>query len=69
MFVLPSLPSATSHSLRRSGASYLYKLDPNLINIKQRGVWKSLSVLLYLTEKDVDTIIRDKIVALSLSCI
>ena len=61
------LPKATSHSLRRSGASYLFRLRHNLISIKQRGDWKSLCVLLYLSESQVDLISRDKAVADSLS--
>ena len=64
---LLDLPKATSHSLRRSGASYLFRLRHDLVTIKQRGDWKSLSVLLYLSETTENTISRDKGVAISLS--
>ena len=61
--------NVTSHSLRRSGASYLFSIGQSLINIKQRGDWKSLSVLLYLTESMSDNINRDSDVSLRLSYI
>ena len=59
----------TSHSLRRSGASYLFSIGQSLINIKQRGDWKSLSVLLYHTESMSDNIKRDHDVSSRLSSI
>ena len=43
------IENISSHSLRRSGASFLFSIGQSLVNIKQRGDWKSLSVLLYLT--------------------
>ena len=64
--LLLGLPNATSHSLRRSGASYLFSLRQNLISVKQRGDWKSLCVLLYLSESLEDIISREKDVAFSL---
>ena len=57
----------TSHSLRRSGASYLFSIGQSLFNIKQRGDWRSLSVLLYLTESMSDNIHRDSEVSMLLS--
>ena len=61
------IEEVTSHSLRHSGASYLFSIGQSLINIKQRGDWKSLSVLLYLTESMSDNILRDSDVSLRLS--
>ena len=52
-------PHFTSHSLRRGGATFLYSLGLSLVDIKGRGDWKSLAVLLYLTESLQDSVDKD----------
>ena len=53
----------SSHSLRRGGASYLASIGFDLIDIKNRGDWKSLSVLLYLVDSLDKKVSKDKIVS------
>ena len=52
-------PHFTSHSLHRGGATFLYSLGLSLVDIKGRGDWKSLAVLLYLTESLQDSVDKD----------
>ena len=52
----------TSHSLRRGGATYLNSIGISLVDIKQRGDWRSLAVLLYLTDSLDTRISKDKVV-------
>ena len=51
----------TSHSLRRGGATYLNSIGVTLVDIKQRGDWRSLAVLLYLTDSLDTKISKDKV--------
>ena len=44
-----NLVKMSSHSMRRGGASLLAENGVSLIDIKNLGDWKSVSVLLYLT--------------------
>ena len=43
------LPRLTSHSMRRGGASMLAENGVGLLDIRNLGDWRSMSVLLYLT--------------------
>ena len=43
------LEKITSHSLRHGGASPMSNVQTSLIDIRNLGDWRSLSVLLYLT--------------------
>ena len=52
----------SSHSLRRGGASYLFSIGVSLIDIKTRGDWKSLAVLLYLVDGLDKKVAKDKVV-------
>ena len=52
----------SSHSLRRGGASYLSSIGFDLIDIKSRGDWKSLAVLLYLVDGLDKKVAKDKVV-------
>ena len=52
----------SSHSLRRGGASYLSSIGFDLIDIKNRGDWKSLAVLLYLVDGLDRKVTKDKVV-------
>ena len=53
----------TSHSLRRGGATYLNSLGVTLVDIKQRGDWRSLAVLLYLSDSLETKVSKDKVVS------
>lgn len=46
------LPALTSHSMRRGGATLLADSGFSLIEIKNLGDWKSMSVLNYLVQTD-----------------
>lgn len=48
MSVRLALPSLTSHSLRRGGATALAETGTPLHEIRRRGDWRSFQVLLYL---------------------
>ena len=52
----------SSHSLRRGGASYLSSIGVDLIDIKARGDWKSLAVLLYLVDGLDRKVSKDRVV-------
>ena len=56
-------PNFSSHSLHRGGATFLYSLGLSLVDIKGRGDWESLAVLLYLTESLQDSVDKDFYVA------
>ena len=62
-----NIHGVSSHSLRRGGASYLFSIGFTLVEIKSRGDWKSLAVLLYLTETLDRRISKDKTVTEFLS--
>jgi hypothetical protein len=53
----------SSHSLRRGGATYLNSLGVTLVDIKQRGDWRSLAVLLYLSDSLDTKVSKDKVVS------
>lgn len=53
----------TSHSLRRGGATYLNSIGMTLVDIKQRGDWRSLAVLLYLSDSLDTKVTKDKVVS------
>ena len=54
------------HSLRRSGASYMYKLGLSLDDIRQAGDWRSLAALIYLTKPISVRVHSDSVVSKAL---
>lgn len=57
----------SSHSLRRGSATFLSRFGLPLHNIKAYGGWKSLSVLLYLSNDHESRILKDVHVAKAFS--
>ena len=58
---------AGMHSLRRSGAAYMYSIGLSLDDVRQAGDWKSLAALIYLTKPLSGRVATDYIVSKSLS--
>ena len=56
------LKDISSHSLRRGGASFLFSIGFTLVEIKSRGDWRSLAVLLYLTDSLERKVSKDRTV-------
>ena len=54
------LPRLTSHSMRRGGASMLAECGVGLLDIRNLGDWRSMSVLLYLTRTQESKIELDR---------
>ena len=50
----------TSHSMRRGGASMLAENGVGLLDIKNLGDWRSMSVLLYLSRTDESKVDLDR---------
>ena len=53
----------STHSLRRGGASWLHSIGYDLVDIKTRGDWKSMAVLLYLQDGMERKVKKDKVAA------
>ena len=53
----------STHSLRRGGATWLHSIGYDLVEIKTRGDWKSLAVLLYLQDGISRKVQKDKVAA------
>ena len=60
------LKEASSHGLRRGGATYMLQNEFKLAEVKQRGQWKSSCVFEYLSLPTNQAMMRENIFSLSL---
>ena len=63
---LCSVQAASSHGLRRGGATYMLCNNFKIEEVKQRGLWKSSCVYEYLSVPTHEAMKRDKMFSLSL---